>query len=131
MMEVTLLEMLEAREKRAQKQQYLLERFSSTIICFTMNIAGPVKKTESIVRAFHVGCEKIQFHISEEQILYKEFIEEFAREQGCNIVMLPSSVHEVICITNVDKEDYLHLIRMVNEVNAIHVMPEEVLLSVL
>lgn len=80
MMEVTLLEMLEAREKRAQKQQYLLERFSSTIICFTMNIAGPVKKTESIVRAFHVGCEKIQFHISEEQILYKEFIEE---KTGC------------------------------------------------
>lgn len=60
-------------------------------------------------------------------LVYKEFIEEFAREQGCNIVMLPSSVHEVICITNVDKEDYLHLIRMVNEVNAIHVMPEEVL----
>lgn len=60
-------------------------------------------------------------------LVYKDFIREFAKEQKCDIVMIPSSVHELICITNVDKDDYLHLIRMVNEVNATHVMPEEIL----
>lgn len=42
-MEVTLLEMLEAREKRATRQRELLGVFGKTMICFTMNIAGPVK----------------------------------------------------------------------------------------
>lgn len=60
-------------------------------------------------------------------IVYEEVIEEFASKHNGNIVFLPSSVHEVICITNVDSQDYLHLARMVKEVNITQIMPEEVL----
>ena len=42
--EITLTEMLEARERRARRQQALLREGGSALICFTMNIAGPVKR---------------------------------------------------------------------------------------
>ena len=40
---VTLPEILEARERRVQRQTELLSRYQTALICFTMNIAGPVK----------------------------------------------------------------------------------------
>lgn len=54
-MEVTLLEMLDARERRAFRQQALLEQYHSTLICFTMNIAGPIKNNPLILRGFQLG----------------------------------------------------------------------------
>lgn len=42
-MEVTLLQMLEAREKRVWRQRVLLSTGEGTLVCFTMNIAGPIK----------------------------------------------------------------------------------------
>ena len=54
-MEVTLLDILEAREKRVQKQQELLRKYGKTLICFTMNIPGPVKVTPEIRAAFKIG----------------------------------------------------------------------------
>ena len=42
-MEVTLLEMLEARERRALRQRELLAQHGRTMVCFTMNIAGPAR----------------------------------------------------------------------------------------
>lgn len=53
--QVTLTEMLDAREKRAFRQQKLLEKYHCTTICFTMNIAGPVKNNPLILRGFQLG----------------------------------------------------------------------------
>ena len=47
-MEVSLREMLDARERRAEQQRELLEAFQQTLVCFTMNIAGPVKNSPLI-----------------------------------------------------------------------------------
>lgn len=41
--EVTLAEILAAREARVGRQDYLRKRYGSTVISFTLNIAGPVK----------------------------------------------------------------------------------------
>ncbi len=41
--EVSLLQMLDAREKRAQRQNELLTQYQKPLLCFTMNIAGPIK----------------------------------------------------------------------------------------
>lgn len=60
-------------------------------------------------------------------IVYEEIIEKFAKEHNGNIVLLPSSIHEVICITDVDSQDYSHLARMVKEVNITQIIPEEIL----
>lgn len=54
-MEVTLVEMLDARERRAQRQRQLLTRYEKTLLCFTMNIAGPVKNDPLIRRGFALG----------------------------------------------------------------------------
>ena len=80
MTEVTLLEMLDARERRAQKQQDLLQKFGSTLICFTMNIAGPIKISDAIIRAFREGCSKIRYRIPEDRMTHQELIEE---KTGC------------------------------------------------
>lgn len=53
--QVTLIEMLDARERRASRQQELLHKYHSSLICFTMNIAGPVKNSPLILRGFQLG----------------------------------------------------------------------------
>lgn len=53
-MEVSLTEMLEAREKRAWRQRELLKR-GRTMICFTMNIAGPIKNSPLIGSGYDLG----------------------------------------------------------------------------
>ena len=48
MMEVTLYDILNARETRVLRQQSLLTEHRLPLLCFTMNIAGPVKTTPLI-----------------------------------------------------------------------------------
>ena len=50
--EVTLEQMLEARERRVQRQRTLLDRYGQSLICLTMNVAGPVKNSLLIRRGF-------------------------------------------------------------------------------
>lgn len=50
--------MLEAREKRVERQEKLLKE-CSCLVCFTMNIAGPFKISDCIMRAYAEGVEKI------------------------------------------------------------------------
>ena len=54
-MEVSLVEMLDARERRAMRQMQLLGQYGKPLICFTMNIAGPVKNSPLIRRGFDLG----------------------------------------------------------------------------
>ena len=58
--EVTLSEVLDAREKRAEKQRELLKKYGCPVVCFTMNIAGPVKNSEMIENAFDHGFEGLE-----------------------------------------------------------------------
>lgn len=58
--EVSLLEMLDARERRAHRQQELLEQYHKPLICFTMNIAGPIKDSPLIRRGFARGQQLLR-----------------------------------------------------------------------
>lgn len=58
--EVSLLEMLDARERRVHHQQELLERWHKPLICFTMNIAGPIKDSPLIRRGFARGQQLLR-----------------------------------------------------------------------
>ena len=71
-MEVTLLEMLEARERRAERQRRLLEEYHATLVCFTMNIAGPVKNSPLIRRGFVLGRRLLeeQFRVAGIRVLH-------------------------------------------------------------
>lgn len=57
--EITLAEILEARDRRAQRQRELLARWGGPLISFTMNIPGPVKDTPLIRRGFATGCRML------------------------------------------------------------------------
>lgn len=50
--------MLETREKRVERQEKLLKD-CSCLVCFTMNIAGPYKFSDCIMRAYAEGVAKI------------------------------------------------------------------------
>lgn len=58
--EVSLLEMLDARERRVRHQQELLEQYHKPLICFTMNIAGPIKDSPLIRRGFARGQQLLR-----------------------------------------------------------------------
>ena len=60
MNEVDLEEMLSAREARVAKQQKLLKTYQQTLICFTMNIPGPIKVTPLVKSGFQLGCYRIE-----------------------------------------------------------------------
>ena len=55
MEEVTLEQVLEARETRVDRQNALLGKYHMPVISFGMNIPGPVKDTPLIRRAFAAG----------------------------------------------------------------------------
>ena len=69
--EVTLAEILEARERRAELQKKLLSRYGGTLISFTMNIAGPVKNTPLIERAFRYGLSELVSSLPRHKILFE------------------------------------------------------------
>ncbi|MCR4712128.1 MAG: citrate lyase holo-[acyl-carrier protein] synthase [Clostridia bacterium] len=60
MREVSLGEMLAAREKRAARQQKMLAEFDRPLISFAMNIAGPVKDSPLIRRSFSYGLTELE-----------------------------------------------------------------------
>ncbi len=60
MTEVTLQDILLAREQRASKQQQLLKQYNCPLVSFTMNIAGPVKTSPLIKRGFRVGLKQLE-----------------------------------------------------------------------
>ena len=63
MNEVSLNEILVARENRANHQVELLKRYKSTLICFTLNIVGPTKAFPMTDKAFKEGIRLIQEHL--------------------------------------------------------------------
>lgn len=105
-MEVTLEEMLAAREARSFRQMELNRRWGMTIISFSMNIPGPVKDEPIIRRGFREGCAKIAYRIPSERIKYQQIIQ---AKTGCEAVyvvdMEPIAVKKIT--TAIEDEDRL------------------------
>lgn len=57
---VTLEEILRARDTRAASQRRLLNAYHLPLVSFTMNIAGPVKRTPLIELPFDAGLKELQ-----------------------------------------------------------------------
>ncbi|MDO5299886.1 MAG: citrate lyase holo-[acyl-carrier protein] synthase [Clostridia bacterium] len=71
MQQVTVLEMMLAREARADMQRRLLaEHPGAVIVCLTMNIAGPVKTTPDIERAFAWGQAQVRAVLAAQETLF-------------------------------------------------------------
>ena len=68
-MPVTLQEILDSREARVRTQTELLREYRAPLICFTMNIAGPLKTSPLIERAFREGVRLIDEAIGSYEVL--------------------------------------------------------------
>lgn len=69
--EVTLEDMLAAREARSQRMAQAVADTSRSVVSFTMNIPGPVKASSLIRRGFREGCRRLESAFSGENISYK------------------------------------------------------------
>ena len=82
-MEVTLTQMLDAREKRAFRQNQLLRAFGKPIVSFSMNIPGPVKDSPLIRRGFRAGIRELEHRLPRKTVLHRERIEAVT---GCEAI---------------------------------------------
>ena len=80
--EVTLMEMLEAREERVRRQDALRKKYSVPVVSFTLNIAGPVKDSPLIRRAFRWGQEQLEAGLTAAKLPVLERAERLAHT-GC------------------------------------------------
>ena len=83
--EVALPEMLDARERRVYRQQQLLQEYGKPLICFTMNIAGPVKNSEKIRDGFDLGCDMLKAHLTF-PCLFSEEVHEITGNEALYVV---------------------------------------------
>ncbi len=97
---VELSQMLEARERRAQRQREFLERYGLPLVSFTMNIAGPVKNSPSIRRGFALGRDILlgQLMRVKARLVYREEFDEITGCEGIYVVDLPASALKEITI---------------------------------
>lgn len=77
--EVSLNEMLMARERRVMIQTRLLGDYHVPLVCFTMNIPGPVKVFDNIPEVFGEGCEQIEKVLEQNHISF--YLEECIRDK--------------------------------------------------
>ena len=75
MEEVSLNEMLDAREARAAAQQLLLETHRLPLVCLTLNIPGPVKVLDRVPQAFEEGMRRIRAGLRGKDLQILEVVE--------------------------------------------------------
>lgn len=86
--EKILIDILDSRERRAEKQKELIDKYKSTCISFTLNIPGKVKDN-GVYRAIHKeGMEVIKKTLEEKgiKILYSEEEEHTTGREGYILV---------------------------------------------
>lgn len=99
--DVTLTEMLEAREARVRAQEALRARHGGTVVSFSMNIAGPRKDSLLIRRAFRTGQEQLEAGLRAARIPVLERCERLAFT-GCEALYAvdgPAPVCKAACVS--------------------------------
>ncbi len=98
--QVSLSQVLEAREQRVYRQRELIAQYGLPLISFTMNIAGPVKNTPMIRRGFRLGRQMLleQLHLSGISTVYQEQKDAVT---GCEALFViqgePDQVKRITC----------------------------------
>ena len=103
------MDILAARDARAATQKRLLEAFGKPLICFTMNIAGPVKYTAAIEAGYALGKRLLSARIN--PIHFEETI----RHTGCEgffVVDEDPRELKAICVAIEDSQPVCRLFDM-------------------
>lgn len=111
MTEVTLQDVLDAREQRAWAQERLLSQYGRPLLSFTMNIPGPVKDSPLIRRGFDRGLSLLEKAMSDEglHVLAREEKRVFT---GCELLCAVDAPAEMIKELCVRIEDGLPMGRL-------------------
>ena len=102
-MEVSLMEMLEAREKRAWRQRELL-KLGRTMICFTMNIAGPIKNSPLIGSGYDLGKRLLLGQLDVAGVAVSDF-EEVREKTGYECILLADAEPLAVKAITAELED--------------------------
>lgn len=108
-MEVTLQDILTARENRAEKQKELLQKYGKPLICFTMNIAGPVKLDANIAWGFALGNQWLKLQLKDLPVLHRE---EALLATGCESYYIVDAPAEKLKLRAVQIEDNAPVARL-------------------
>ena len=105
--EITLPEMLDARERRADIQDEMLKRHAAPLVCFTMNIAGPIKNGPLILHAFRTGMQELELSLKRCRIaiLEKYEINEATGNEVFCAADAPAHVLKQICCELEDADE--------------------------
>ena len=107
--EITLSEILLAREERVAIQDHLLSEYKTPVVSFTMYVAGPVKVTGLSHRAFLWGMEQLRlgFRQNKMQVL-KEFFRSLPTgDEGYFAVDAPAEAVKALCVEIEEGNPYL------------------------
>ena len=95
-MEVSLMQVLDARERRVKRQKELLRQYGKPLLCFTMNIAGPVKISPLIRRGFLAGRNALEKGLPPGVVTRIEITEEVTGFEAIYVVdMEPTALKTV------------------------------------
>lgn len=89
-MEVTLEQMLAAREARAFRQFSLNKQWGLSIISFSMNIPGPVKDSPLIRRGFQEGCAALEHRLPKSAIRHREVLDAVTGSEAVYVLDMES-----------------------------------------
>jgi holo-ACP synthase/triphosphoribosyl-dephospho-CoA synthase len=98
--EITLSEILTAREERVAIQNALLDEYKVPVVSFTMNMAGPVKVTALSHRAFLWGMEQLRLGFLQNRMpVRKEFSRSLPTgDEGYFAVNAPAEAVKALCV---------------------------------
>lgn len=98
--EVDVLAVLTARDRRVQRQQELLAAYRRPLVSFTMNIAGPVKRSALIDRGFALGLQRLEQQLQSvgASVLHRELVAEDTGNEAYLVVDLPAVQLKVLTV---------------------------------
>ena len=108
-MEITLQQILAARECRADRQRALLGQYGLPLICFTMNIAGPEKCSDLVKWGFELGNKWLLAQLSDLKVIHKELHTE---PTGCEGYYVVDTTATELKRRTVQVEDYAPVARL-------------------
>lgn len=112
--EVSLMQMLNIREKRAHYQKQLIFKYQKPLICFTMNAAGPIKNSPFLKRGFQAGLNdlKLQLKRINAEIIFEDIWDEITGNEAFLVVKENANTLKEICCGIEDADDLGRLFDM-------------------
>ena len=111
---VTLAEVLEAREERAARQAFLLERYSVPLVSFTVVYPGPVKQTKTSVMLFSEGVKALEKELAEARlpVVFRETREKKTGNEALYAVDTDEKTLKRLCVEIEDTHRFGRLFDM-------------------